>query len=159
MKSIKKRFAKAKIVSRVTQFEEKGSASFTDSEAVDESTECTTLTTDCTIADKGGRIEIEYEESEITGMAGAKTKVVTDMANPDLVSILREGSVSTALVFEAGKRHHCVYETPYFPIELCVNTLSLENKLTYEGGYFTAEYLVEMNGMLAEKTHITVTIL
>ena len=92
-------------------------------------------------------------------MAGAKTKVVTDMANPDLVSILREGSVSTALVFEAGKRHHCVYETPYFPIELCVNTLSLENKLTYEGGYFTAEYLVEMNGMLAEKTHITVTIL
>ena len=143
----------------MTQFEEKGSASFTDSEAVDESTECTTLTTDCTIADKGGRIEIEYEESEITGMAGAKTKVVTDMANPDLVSILREGSVSTALVFEAGKRHHCVYETPYFPIELCVNTLSLENKLTYEGGYFTAEYLVEMNGMLAEKTHITVTIL
>lgn len=159
MKSIKKRFAKVKIVSRVTQFEENGGATFTDKEALDTNTECTTLTTDCTIADKGGRIEIEYEESEITGMEGAKTKVVTDKASPELISILREGSVSTALVFEAGKRHHCVYETPFFPIELCVNTLSLENKLTYEGGYFSAEYLIEMNGMLAEKTHITVTIL
>ncbi|MBQ4598845.1 MAG: DUF1934 domain-containing protein [Clostridia bacterium] len=159
MRSIKKRFAKAKIISRVTQFEEDGSASFTDKESVSGNTECTTLTTDCTVADKGGRLEIEYEESEITGMEGSKTKVIVDKDNPSLVSILREGAVSTALVFEAGKRHHCVYETPYFPIELCVNTLSLENKLTYEGGYFTAEYLVEMNGMLAEKTHITVTIL
>lgn len=159
MRSIKKRFAKAKIISRVTQFEEEGSASFTDKESADGNTECTTLTTDCTVADKGGRLEIEYEESEITGMEGSKTKVIVDKDNPNLVSILREGSVSTALVFEEGKRHHCVYETPYFPIELCVNTLSLENKLTYEGGYFTAEYLVEMNGMLAEKTHITVTIL
>ena len=159
MKSIKKRFAKAKIISRVTQFEEEGGASFTDKESADGNTENTTLTTDCTIADKVGRIEIEYEESEITGMEGSKTKVIVDKANPGLVSILREGAVSTALVFEEGKRHHCVYETPYFPIELCVNTLSLENKLTYEGGYFTAEYLVEMNGMLAEKTHITITIL
>ena len=55
MKSIKKRFAKVKIVSRVTQFEENGGATFTDKEALDTNTECTTLTTDCTIADKGGR--------------------------------------------------------------------------------------------------------
>lgn len=159
MKSIKKRYAKIRILSRVTQFEENGGASFTDKEAPNSNTESTTLTTDCTIADKGGRLEIEYEESEITGMEGARTKIVTDKQSPELVSILREGSVSTALVFEEGKRHHCVYETPYFPIELCVNTLSLENKLTYEGGSFSAEYLIEMNGMLAEKTHITVTLL
>lgn len=159
MKSIKKRFAKAKIISRVTQFEENGTASFTDTEGASDTADCTTLTTDCTIADKGGRIEIEYDESEITGMAGSKTKVFFDKATPTLISILREGSVSTVLVFEEGRRHLCVYETPYFPIELCVNTLSLDNKLSYEGGHFTAEYLVEMNGMLAEKTHITLTIL
>ena len=82
-----------------------------------------------------------------------------DKKTPGLVSILREGAVSTALVFEEGRRHLCVYETPYFPIELCVNTLSLENTLTYNGGFIRAEYLVEMNGILAEKTIITISLL
>ena len=159
MKSIKKRFTKAKIVSKVTQFEEKGGSTFNDNEIEAGEVDTTTLTTDCTIADKGSRIEIEYEESEITGMAGAKTKVFFDKNNPGLVSILREGAVSTALVFEEVRRHHCVYETPYFPIELCVNTLVLDNKLSYNGGSFHASYLVEMNSILAEKTDITITIL
>ena len=157
MKSIQKRFAKAKIVSKVIQFEEKKNPS--QNSDFDESTgETTTLTTDCTIADKGSRIEIEYEESEITGLEGSTTKVFFDKKTPGLVSILREGAVSTALVFEEGRRHLCMYETPYFPIELCVNTLSLKNTLSYNGGSMTAEYLVEMNGVLAEKTIITISI-
>lgn len=159
MKSIKKRFAKAKIISKVTQFEEKGNATFNDAESEVGESDTTTLTTDCTIADKGSRIEIEYEESAITGMEGSRTKVFFDKNDRGLVSILREGAVSTALVFEEGRRHLCVYETPFFPIELCVNTISLKNSLEYDGGTFTAEYLVEMNGILAEKTHITITIL
>ena len=130
MRSIKKRFAKAKIVSKVTQFEEKSGSSFNDSEGEAGEVDTTTLTTDCTIADKGSRLEIEYEESEITGMAGSRTKVFFDKENPGLVSILREGAVSTALVFEESRRHHCVYETTFFPIELCVNTLVLDNSLS-----------------------------
>lgn len=159
MRSIKKRFAKARIISKVIQFEENGGSSFNDEDLGKDSGETTTLTTDCTVADKGSRIEIEYEESEITGMAGSKTKVFFDKQCPTLVSILREGAVSTALVFEEGRRHHCVYETPYFPIELCVNTLSLENSLNYNGGSMHAEYTIEMNGVLAEKTIITISIL
>lgn len=164
MKGIKKRFAKLKMISKVLQFEENSESTITGKEgdvamAIDGEADCTTLTTDCTIADKGGKIEIEYAESEITGMEGATTKVVFDKKDPGLVSILREGSVSTALVFEEGKRHLCMYETPYFPIEMCINTITLENHLSYEGGKMVAEYLVEMNGILAEKTHITLTIL
>lgn len=164
MKGIQKRFAKLKLVSKVLQFEENSDNTITGKEgdvamAVDGEVDCTTLTTDCTIANKGGKIEIEYTESEITGMEGATTKIVFDKKEPSLVSILRAGSVSTALVFEEGKRHLCMYETPYFPIEMCINTLTLENGLSYEGGKMVAEYLVEMNGILAEKTHITLTIL
>ena len=156
MKSIKKRFAKARIISKVIQFEEKKGEKC---EFDDELGETTTLTTECTVADKGSRIEIEYEESAITGLEGSVTKVFFDKNNPSLVSILREGAVSTALVFEEGRRHLCMYETPYFPIELCVNTLSLENTLSFNGGSMRAEYLVEMNGILAEKTIITIKIL
>ncbi len=159
MKSIKKRFAKAKIVSKVIQFEEKKNNPENEHTFDEDNSETTTLTTECTVAEKGSRIEIEYEESEITGLEGSKTKVFFDKNNTGLVSILREGAVSTALVFEEGRRHLCVYETPYFPIELCVNTLSLENTLNYSGGTIKAEYLVEMNGILAEKTIITITLL
>ncbi|MBQ6893057.1 MAG: DUF1934 domain-containing protein [Clostridia bacterium] len=159
MRSIKKRFAKARIISKVIQFEEKKNTAKNTCDFDDEKGETTTLTTECTVADKGARIEIEYEESEITGMEGSKTKVFFDKSNPSLVSILREGAVSTALVFEEGRRHLCIYETPYFPIELCVDTLSLENSLSYNGGSMKAEYLVEMNGVLAEKTIITISIL
>ena len=159
MRSIKKRFAKAKIVSKVIQFDEKKKGEKNEHTFDEANGETTTLTTECTVADKGSRIEIEYEESEITGLEGSKTKVFFDKKTPGLVSILREGAVSTALVFEEGRRHLCVYETPYFPIELCVNTLSLENTLTYNGGFIRAEYLVEMNGILAEKTIITISLL
>lgn len=121
--------------------------------------ESSTLTTDCTIADKGGRIEIEYEETEITGMNGSVTKICFDRGEPTLVSLLREGSVSTAFAFEEGRRHICIYNTPYFPIELCVDTQKLVNKLTYNGGSLHVAYLVEMNGVLAERAEIDVSII
>ena len=50
----------------------------------------------------GDRVELVYEESEITGMEGSHTSVVFDKDNAGLVSMLRDGTVSTALTFERG---------------------------------------------------------
>ncbi len=158
MKSIKKRMAKLRIVSRMTEYDEHDDPRSGASES-DVTEESSTLTTDCTIADKGGRIEIEYEETEITGMNGSVTKLCFDRDEPTLVSLLREGSVSTAFVFEEGRRHLCVYNTPYFPIELCVDTQKLVNTLTFDGGSLHAAYLVEMNGVLAERAEIDISII
>lgn len=159
MKSIRKRFAKVRIVSVVTQYGADETSTLTDAEGQSGETETMTLTTDCTVAEKGDRIEIEYEETELTGMEGAHTKLLFDRANRGLVSLLREGSVSTALVFEEGRRHTCTYNTPYFPIELRVETKRLSNTITFDGGVLRADYLIEMNGMLAERTQITVALI
>ena len=149
MKSIKKRFAKIRIVSKMVQYSDETDA--TDPLAEEDITEeSSTLTT--------GKIEIEYEESEITGMDGSTTKLFFDTREPGLVSLLREGSVSSAFVFEAGRRHLCVYNTPYFPIELCVDTKEMQNTLTYDGGSFHAVYLVEMNGVLAERAEVSISL-
>ena len=157
MKSIKKRFAKIRIVSKMVQYSDETDA--TDPLAEEDITEeSSTLTTDCTVAEKGGKIEIEYAESEITGMDGSTTKLFFDTREPGLVSLLREWSVSSAFVFEAGRRHLCVYNTPYFPIELCVDTKEMQNTLTYDGGSFHAVYLVEMNGVLAERAEVSITL-
>ena len=105
-----------------------------------------------------GRFEIYYDESEVTGMEGASTSISFDLADKGIVTMLREGSVSTALVFEAGRRHHCLYKTPYTPFEVCVNTLSVENKLEKDGTLFL-DYLVEIRGAKAERTKFEMKII
>ena len=74
------------------------------------------------LIDDTNRIEIAYEETELTGMEGSCTSLSFTKDAPGIVSMLRSGTVSTALVFEAGKRHHCVYKTPVMPFEICVHT-------------------------------------
>ena len=99
----------------------------------------------------GDRVELVYEESEITGMEGSRTSVVFDKSNSGLVSMLRDGSVSTALVFEKGKRHHCVYNTPIMPFEICVRTLRVENNIL-DAGTLKLDYIIEIRGAKAERT-------
>ena len=44
-----------------------------------------------------GRVTVEYNETELTGMAGAKTKVSFTRDNPALVTMMREGTVETVM--------------------------------------------------------------
>ncbi len=104
-----------------------------------------------------GRAEINYNESELTGMEGASTTVSFEEATPNLVTMLRGGSVTTAMVFEPGKRHICVYETPIMPFELCIHTLKVENKLLSEGSLYL-DYIVEFKGAQAERTKFLIEI-
>ena len=57
--------------------------------------------------EKDGRAELSYDETEVTGMEGSRTAVSFATAQEAIVSMIREGMVSTVLVFEEGKRHHC----------------------------------------------------
>ena len=107
---------------------------------------------------ENNRVDIFYEESEATGMNGSVTSVSFDMSAPEIVSMLREGSVSTALVFEEGKRHHCVYNTPIMPFEVCVHTMKVENNLAGIGT-LALDYIVEIRGAKAERTKFTMQIL
>ena len=58
--------------------------------------------------DDGERISISYNESEATGMEGSITTVTFLKSDPSIISMIREGLVSTTLVFENEKRHHCL---------------------------------------------------
>ena len=100
---------------------------------------------------EGGRVTFSYEETESTGMDGSVTSV-TDMAdNPDIVSMIREGTVSATLVFEEGKRHHCIYNTPIMPFEVCVRTKKVVNRLDLNGS-LELDYIIEIRGAKAERT-------
>ncbi|MBR2293024.1 MAG: DUF1934 domain-containing protein [Clostridia bacterium] len=105
-----------------------------------------------------GRLKISYEETEATGMDGSVTEITFLTDQPEVVSMIREGAVSTALVFEEGKRHHCLYQTPFMPFEICVRTIKVENRLM-EDGYLALDYVIEIRGAKAERTKFRMEVL
>ncbi|MBE6535710.1 MAG: DUF1934 domain-containing protein [Ruminococcaceae bacterium] len=111
-----------------------------------------------TYSECDGRAEISYDETELTGMEGAKTSVHFDLNSPDVLTMLRTGSVTTALVFEKGKRHHCVYNTPYMTFEVCVHTLDVKNELLQKGN-ISIDYIVEIRGARAERNKFSMKIM
>ncbi len=103
------------------------------------------------------RVELVYEESEMSGMEGSVTTVGFDRDAPELVTMMRTGMVRSALVFESGKRHNSLYHTPFSDFELCTHTLYIENKLLTEGT-IDLEYILSFHGADSEhcKLHISI---
>ena len=103
------------------------------------------------------RVELVYAESELTGMQGSITAIGFDRANPDLVSMIRTGPVRTAFTFEEGKRHICLYNTPFSEFEICVRTIKVKNRLL-EKNKLELDYLIEVHGAQAEHCYMQITV-
>ena len=116
------------------------------------------LRTAGTLSEKNGRMILSYDETELTGMQGSTTQVSFSKKAPNLITMLRSGAVSTALVFEQGVRHICVYNTEVMPFEICIYARSVKNDLTMEGGSIQLDYLVEIHGAAAEHTIFTLDV-
>lgn len=106
---------------------------------------------------RGGRVEIVYDEGELSGMEGSTTVVSYAKDDPKTVSMIRSGAVSTALVFERGVRHLCTYETPYMPFQIGVLALCVDNRLESEG-VIALDYLIEIRGAQAERCKMTMKV-
>ena len=116
------------------------------------------MTTEAIYHDDGHRVCISYKESELSGMEGSKTSVSYHKNEPQMLYMMRDGTVKTAMVFEKGRRHFCVYQTPIMPFEVCIYTRSVTNLLENEGK-LELGYTVELRGAQAEQTHFTMRLL
>ena len=103
------------------------------------------------------RIVLSYAETELTGMEGSVTEISYPLDAPGLVSMCRTGAVTTTLVFEEGKRNHCIYQTPFMPFEVCVHTYRVNNRLA-EIGVLDLDYSIEIRGARTERTHLEVRV-
>ncbi len=102
------------------------------------------------------RVELVYEESEMSGMEGAVTSIGFDRANPGLITMVRSGIVETAMCFEEGKRHFSVYDTPFSSFQICVRGVKVRN-LLLQNGTVELEYLIEIHGAQAERCRMTIS--
>ena len=91
-------------------------------------------------------------------MEGSNTIISFRKSSPEMVTMTRDGAVSATLVFEDGKRHHCLYKTPFMPFEVGVYTKNVVNSLL-EDGTLNLDYIVEIRGAKAERTRFKMQII
>ncbi len=110
------------------------------------------------LKDNGKRFAVKYDETDTEGMGNSTTYLSFEHAEPQVVTMTRFGDVSTTLVFEEGKRYHCLYQTPIMPFEVCVYTKKVDNRLLTERT-LCIDYIVEIRGAKAEHTRFSLKLL
>ena len=101
--------------------------------------DATELMTEGTLEVSGDDIRFWYEESELTGMEGTTT---TFEVRGGRVSLTRAGKVNSQMVFEEGKQHTSLYETPFGELTGDIQTGSLKHNLTERGGIMEIRYSI-----------------
>ena len=96
--------------------------------------------------DSRGGFTVSYQESELTGLEGTTTKLHIDGGK---VTLLREGNINSQMVFEEGRRHLSMYETPYGELSIGVNTRRMRSTLGETGGDLEIDYAIEIDNLLA----------
>ena len=96
--------------------------------------------------DGTGGYTVSYQETELTGLEGTTTRLYI---RDGQVTLLREGSINSQMVFEEGRRHLSMYETPYGALSIGVNTRRMRSTLGEAGGDLEIDYAIEIDNLIA----------
>lgn len=106
------------------------------------------LVTEGRLTDHGeGGLTLSYEESELTGMEGTLTSFQVEKNGR--VTLMRSGGINSQMVFEEGKHHLSLYQTPYGDLSIGVRTNRIRNTLEMTGGELEIKYAIEIDQNLA----------
>lgn len=84
---------------------------------------------------------LSYQESEVTGFVGTLTTIQVE---PSRVTLQRIGAVNSQMVFEEGRRHLSMYDTPYGALSVGIHTRKLRSTLDDNGGEVEVLYALEI---------------
>ena len=101
--------------------------------------DATELMTEGTMEVTEDGIVLSYEESELTGMEGTTT---TFEVKGPRVTLTRSGAVNSQMVFEEGRQHTSLYETPFGELSVDIQTSELKHNLSERGGLMEIKYSI-----------------
>ena len=104
------------------------------------------LVTKGRLSREGESYTLSYQESELTGLEGTLTTIQVDGGQ---VTLLRVGEFNSQLVFQEGRRHLSVYNTPYGAMSVGVHTRHLLAELNDQGGDIEVDYAIEVDHAMA----------
>ena len=99
------------------------------------------LVTQGTLKGQEGDCSLSYRESELTGLEGTTT---TFHIEKDQITLIREGTLTSEMIFQVGKKHFSPYQTPFGGIILGVNTQKAFSDMTETGGSISIRYIMEV---------------
>ena len=89
---------------------------------------------------------LSYRESELTGLDGTETTIHVE---GEQVTLVRTGEFNTQMVFQEGRRHLSMYNTPYGAMAVSVNTRHMYAELDEGGGDIEVDYNIEIDHAVA----------
>ena len=113
------------------------------------------LVTDGEIIEEPGRISFSYMESSLTGLEGTRT---TFEVYDECTMLIREGTVSSRMMFEKGRKNYTMYETPFGGISMGVDTLNLEFRAGNGLYELFIHYTVDMDGSMISRNKFKINI-
>lgn len=103
------------------------------------------LTTSGRLYRKNGNYFIMYKESELTGMEGSTTTLKIEN---ERITMMRNGTYPSHMVFEKGKKHVGVFNTETGAMTVSISARDIYNKIDDDGGELTIDYAIEVDYML-----------
>ena len=82
---------------------------------------------------------LAYQETALTGMEGTTTRFQIRVPR---VILTRSGTVNSQMVFEEGRQHTSLYETPFGELSVDIQTSVLKHNLTERGGLMEIKYSI-----------------
>ena len=98
---------------------------------------------------------VSYQETELTGLQGTTTML---RINGPVVTLLREGTVNSQMVFEEGRRHLSMYETPYGSMSVGINTRRVKNTIGEGGGDLEIDYAIEIDNLMVGRNYFSMNV-
>ena len=109
---------------------------------------------------KGDSMYLLYDESEISGMPGCKTRLKLKGGTIKMKRIGEKVGIDTEIEFEKGKRYTGYYDTPFGAIEMEVLTNHIENNLTSEGkGTLDIDYHISLKGLAEGRNKLNIQLM
>jgi len=121
----------------------------------DDYTDSVELITSGQYSFNGGESTLTYMESELTGLDGTQTSFTVE---PFGVTMLREGTLNSRMVFEEGKKHYFLYETPFGSSTMGVDTQRINNQFTENGGDMEIDYAIDFDNSFVGKNKFIIKV-
>ena len=100
-------------------------------------------------------IKIFYDEPN-GGLKDVKNEIT--VSTPDFVTLSREGEYTSVLSIEKGKRHNCLYDTPYGSFMMGVFASDVNACFYERDGQIDLKYTVDCNTSVVSENTVKIRV-
>lgn len=98
---------------------------------------------------------IRYSENAEIGYESCH---VTITAKGESVIIERSAPAPSIMTVEKGKKHHCLYGTPYGDFMMGINAFEVKNNLGSDGGTLYLKYSIDINSDFVSENELNIRV-